>query len=216
MFQYLKKNKYRGEERGFTLVEMIAAMSIFTLVMVTALGALLSVVDANRKAQALKLAINNLNFAVEKMSREIRSGSKYHCGGGGHPENPKDCGGNGKSEFAFESKNGNPAKSCDYIDFKLENSGINKDRIMIGKNTSSCTGNGTRVYTPFTTTLLKIETLSFNVEGSCPLSGASGCSAGNMRQPKVTIIIKGYAGNSQKTRSYFDIQTTIAQRLLDV
>lgn len=83
--------------RGFTLVEMIVSVAIFSVVMIIAVGALLAVVGANKKAQAMKAVTNNLNFAVESMSRGIRTGYGYSCGEDG-------C--NGSNIFTFTDQKG--------------------------------------------------------------------------------------------------------------
>ena len=57
----------------------MVALSIFTLVAVSTAGALLSLLDANAKAQGLKSVMDNLNVAVENMSRTIRFGQGYSC-----------------------------------------------------------------------------------------------------------------------------------------
>jgi prepilin-type N-terminal cleavage/methylation domain-containing protein len=75
----LRTNDRRRERDGFTLVEVIVVMAIFTLVTLAAVGALLSIVAANRETQAMKSVMNNLNFALESMSRNIRTGSNYRC-----------------------------------------------------------------------------------------------------------------------------------------
>ncbi len=62
---------------GFTLIELMVASSIFIIVMVISIGAVLSVVDANRKAQSLNDVMTNLNFAIESMTRDLREGSNY-------------------------------------------------------------------------------------------------------------------------------------------
>ena len=69
--------------KGFTLVEILVAIALFSIVMVVALGAMFSMVDANRKAQAVNLSMTNLNFALEAMSRSLRTGTEYSCGRGG-------------------------------------------------------------------------------------------------------------------------------------
>lgn len=66
-------------KRGFTLIEIMVATTIFSIVMVASMGALLSIVGVNRTSQSLQSVMNNLNFALESMSREIRVGSKYDC-----------------------------------------------------------------------------------------------------------------------------------------
>jgi len=67
--------------RGFTLIEFIVAVAIFVVVVLIAAGALLSIIEANRKTQSSKSVINNLNFALEGMSRSIRVGTDYSGGG---------------------------------------------------------------------------------------------------------------------------------------
>ncbi len=58
----------------------MVAVSIFSIVVMVAIGATLSIVGANKKAQALSSVINNLNFAVESMVRDLRTGYNYSCG----------------------------------------------------------------------------------------------------------------------------------------
>ncbi len=71
--------------RGYTLVELIVAVGLFALVMLLAAGAYLMMIGVNRQAQGIATGINNLAFALETMTRTIRSGSGYSCGGGDCP-----------------------------------------------------------------------------------------------------------------------------------
>jgi prepilin-type N-terminal cleavage/methylation domain-containing protein len=64
-------------QKGFTLIEIIVAVAIFTVVMLIAIGAVLNAVDVNKKAQSLNVIANNLNLAVESMVRDLRTGSGY-------------------------------------------------------------------------------------------------------------------------------------------
>ena len=63
------------KEKGFTLVELMVAVSIFAIVVTIAMGAIFTVVDANKKAQSLKSVMNNLNFALETITRTIKTGT---------------------------------------------------------------------------------------------------------------------------------------------
>lgn len=83
---------------GFSLVELIVSIGIFTVVAVAATAALLSVMDANQRTQALTETNNNLNFVLQSMVREIRNGFNYSCGATG---NPADCVSSPASEFGF-------------------------------------------------------------------------------------------------------------------
>jgi len=84
---------------GFTLIEMIVAVAIFTVVVFIGIGALLSISDANRKSNSLRSVMDNLNFAMENMSRSIRTGDDYSCGGVGNCPS-------GGNEFTFTDQNG--------------------------------------------------------------------------------------------------------------
>lgn len=80
-------------KKGFTLIEVIVSVSIFVVVMMIAVGAVLNAVEANRKAQSMNVVINNVNLAFESMIRDLRTGKGYgNCG--------SDC-------VSFEDKNGN-------------------------------------------------------------------------------------------------------------
>src|SRR3989344_2766515 len=69
-------------KRGFTFIELMVAVSIFIVVMTISMGSIINVFDANRKSRSLKTVLNNLNLAVESMSKEMRFGRNYHCSSG--------------------------------------------------------------------------------------------------------------------------------------
>ena len=83
--------------RGFTLVELIVAVGLFALVMTIASGAYIIMIGASRHAQAIATGVDNLSFALDEMTREIRTGTQYSCGGG-------DC--TGGSQFSFTDPSG--------------------------------------------------------------------------------------------------------------
>jgi type II secretory pathway pseudopilin PulG len=64
---------------GFTLIELIVATSIFIVILVMALGSLLSSSAQSKKSEALRGAMDNVNFAAENMSRNLRVGTDYNC-----------------------------------------------------------------------------------------------------------------------------------------
>lgn len=79
-----KKRKARiasaKKSAGFTLIELMVAMSIFSVVMVMSMTAVFTIISVNRKAQSLSSIIDNLNFAVESMSRTIKTNTEYVIG----------------------------------------------------------------------------------------------------------------------------------------
>ncbi|HNZ55583.1 MAG TPA: type II secretion system protein [Candidatus Paceibacterota bacterium] len=68
------KNHKRQINKGFTLVEMLVSVSIFVIVALIVSGVLVQLSVAYKKAQAMRLLMDNLNFALEKMNLEIREG----------------------------------------------------------------------------------------------------------------------------------------------
>lgn len=66
-------------KKGFTLIEVIISLSIFIIVMTVSAGAVLSIVDGNRKTKAIKSVMDNLSFALETVSRNARVGTNFAC-----------------------------------------------------------------------------------------------------------------------------------------
>jgi prepilin-type N-terminal cleavage/methylation domain-containing protein len=67
------KNKNIKLAAGFTLIETLVAIGLFSVVMSVAFGTLLVMVDANAKSQAIKTAVNNVNFALDLVSNAIET-----------------------------------------------------------------------------------------------------------------------------------------------
>ncbi|MDE1965973.1 MAG: prepilin-type N-terminal cleavage/methylation domain-containing protein [Patescibacteria group bacterium] len=73
--------KLAASQRGFTLLEMIVAVGIFSIVMLLATGAYLTLINLNRQVQGVNTVVTNLSFVLEDMARNIRTGSQYCVGG---------------------------------------------------------------------------------------------------------------------------------------
>ena len=195
-YKHIQKNKTIHDPRstiydykGFTLIEMIIAVALFVVVMVAGIGALLSMVDANRKAQALRTVMDNLNFAVENVTREMRVGFDYHCGSLGDLNVPRDCSVDGDTFIAFKNSDN------ELTIFRLNNSSIEKSE------------DGGATYLGITAPEIAIDDFRFFVLGS---------QNTDTLQPKVLMIVHGTAGVNEKVRTTFNLQTTASQRLLDI
>lgn len=75
------KLKTKNLNRGFTLFEMIVSLGIFSTAMLILFSALLSITSAQKKAVALSSTEDNLRFAIDSISKEIRTATSYNCGG---------------------------------------------------------------------------------------------------------------------------------------
>ncbi len=188
----------RSPQAGFTLVEMIVAVGLFGVVMLVSVTALVALVDANRKAQALQSVINNLNIAVDGMSRAIREGSNYRCNVAVAPPTGADCI-LGDDLLYFESHDGLASNPNDDWVYEFRNG-----RIYKSTNGSSNPSGQVAI----TAAEVTIESVQFYVFGS---------SRSDIVQPKVMMVIKGTAGTTKaNVKTTFHVQTTAVQRVLDI
>lgn len=187
-------NIYSQKQRGFTLLEMFVSISVFIVVMLIAVGSLLSIITASKKAQAQKEVLNNLNFAMEGMTRTIRVGTSYHCGAlgpnGEGLDDPLDCPG-GSSQFSFEHNDGDPNISTDQYIYKLQNGEVQLNK-----------GSG---FESVTAPNVTVEYLNFYVSGSVSAT----------EQPLVLITIGGSVQDTVRTRTEFNLETLVSQRLFE-
>ncbi len=185
--------------KGFTLIELLVSVSIFAVVVIIAVGALLSLVRAADKSHAIVTAINNLDFAMEQMSRTIRVGTAYYCSNGVQPlgNETRDCTwGEDRGTFSFTDKDQHRIVYT-----------INSARNSLERENLSAVPH--RVFS-ITAPEIKIEHLSFNVFGSSLLDA---------KAPRVLIRIQGktaIAGLRDSDQVTFDLQTTVTQRKPDI
>ena len=60
---------------GFTLIETLVAVGLFSIVIMVSVTALMTILAANAKVQNIKTAVNNVSFAVETISSYLMSSS---------------------------------------------------------------------------------------------------------------------------------------------
>lgn len=185
---YMKKKRSSGS-RGFTLIELMVSLSVFIIIMTVSLGSILSVLSSNEKSQTKKTSMDNLNFALESISRTIRFGTNFACGTtASNPPAANDCVAGGAS-FSVRDSNGA------LVVYSLSNGQIMK-----------AVNNGTA--NPVTSGEVSITRLTFYVFNSSlwPEVG----------QPRVVISLSGTVGVKTATKSVFNLQTTVSQRKLDI
>jgi len=79
-----QNSKSEARNRGYTLIELIVAVGLFAIIMTIASGAYIVMIDLTRHSQNKAVGIDNLSFALETMTRTIRTGTNYSCNGGGN------------------------------------------------------------------------------------------------------------------------------------
>lgn len=53
---------------------MLVSIALFAIVLVITLGSIMTIVDVNRKSQSLTIVMNDLNFALENITRSVKTG----------------------------------------------------------------------------------------------------------------------------------------------
>lgn len=153
------------KKNGFTLVEMTVSLGLFTIIMFIATSAFLSIVNTDRKARSVRIAADNLNIALEDMSRRIKTGSSYYCGAGGEALlSVNNCASGVNTILFFTNQDGTRTK------YELSGTSILRD--------------GTSI----TSTEITITGLKFIVSGSA-------VGSADNQQPMVVIVIDGSLGS---------------------
>ena len=208
----IKSNVTSNESKtlvgGFTLIEVMISIGLFTVIMIIGITAILNVNNTYRKSRTMRSAIDNLSFIMEDMARNIRLGSSYRCINnitsdidGTVIEDSLDSSGGGNClGIAFEPfwdpVLGDPNDQVVYF-LDIENQSIFKS--LDGGATDFLPMNSVDIQIDEATSGFTVFGAQSNIDGE---------------QPSVLIILNGTV-NVGVSSSSFNLQTTVSQRLLD-
>jgi len=205
----LQQQKY-ADNKGFTLVEMLVSLALLTIVVTMSVGTLLVLIDANSKQQGVQSVVTNMSFALDSMTRDIRTGYFYECKAissqltetSGYAIG--DCS-TGASNFAFSESGSSLTDGMDSnrIAYRLNGTAIER---RLGNPATDGID-----WRPITAPEVTVNTLDFVVNDSNSYS-----DNGNQRAPTVTIFISGTAGDIAGLDTSFNLQTTVTQQILDI
>ncbi|HCC06515.1 TPA: hypothetical protein DEP94_04165 [Candidatus Nomurabacteria bacterium] len=206
----LFKLKFKYRAKGFTLVELMVVIALFTTIMTVAIGALFSAQAVNVKLQQTQVVIDGINLAVEEMVRDIRYGSTFYCTDSSFALNPpaimpdrQDClYSTGNNALVFKPSNGltSTNSSNDRIAYYVSNGALFKKSFPAGDTTVPAI--------QVTASDIKIQSLLFFVKGT-------GTIPVDYIQPVITISISGVTTKSQTNQVNFAVQTTTSTRKID-
>lgn len=192
-----KKERKIRSQGGFTLVELMVSLTIFSIVMTVSAGTLLIMIDINAKAQAVYSSTTNLTFALDNMTREIRTGYHYYCETTIRSDlqtGTNDCSGGGGQYITFTKE-----KNGDRVGYRLNGSAIEQ---RVGGD-----------WVPLTSDDVEVTNFDLVVNGTNPAIGSG--STDNI-QPTVDFTISGFVSNGLDTKTEFSIQSHVVQRRLDL
>lgn len=187
------ESKRIKNKSGFTLLEMMLSIGIFSVLVVAAIGITLGISDAQIKAQNIQSILDNIRFSLELITKEMRTGYGYSL--------TTKCAASG-SEISFITSGGE-----ERVYFLDPSTGlIQRARTPI--TSGDCT-DPSKVK-PFTSEQVVVERLNFSqLQGQ-----AVGPTDG---QPRTTITLT-VTSRSPKLhlQSSMNLQTTVVQRLRDL
>ncbi len=198
---FCTKNYYLGDgpqdrsERGFTLIEILVGIAVFTLITSVIVSAFLSTIRVQRKSIQVQNVIDNSRFVLEKMSRAVRQSTVENLNGLatelnlchpvlGYPSSSPLC--------------GCSVGNC--LDYRF-NAGTDR----IEERTSLIDD-----FVSITASNVFVENLNFLVSGS---------GTGDETQPRVTILMtvrQALTATKPEEETEVHLQTTITPRRLDI
>lgn len=69
------------QKTGFTLIEIMVAVSIFVIVAFIVTSTLMAILDAGRRANKIRLIVDNMNFALDSMTYKLKFGDPPNLSG---------------------------------------------------------------------------------------------------------------------------------------
>lgn len=182
----------QGMRKGFTILEMVIAFAIFSVVLLSVVSVFISSMRANRQASEAQSMMDNIRFALEFMEREMRTGI----------------------EFADENGDGGVLKFTNdrmrTVCYRSSGGVIERFEFATHAPAAPCPVSGFRSLTTFS--LVRVSGLVFRLTGQNPI---------DTEQPRITTTLKGAAGVDplllgRDTRLTFQVESTVSQRTLDI
>lgn len=186
--------------KGYTIIETMIAISLFLVVTMAGMAALLNANLVHQKSESMREVMDNMSFIMEDMSRNLRTGYNYHCGNTAGISTPQSCAG-GAGIIAFEHQDGDPEDPNDQWVYKLEGPDI--DHINIYKSTNR----------GIEWVQMNPEEVTLNIASFFKVTGAEPPPA-NTQQPFVTIKLEGNI-TFKDVVTPFVLQTSVSQRIID-
>ncbi len=217
------KNK-KNEQRGFTIIETMISVSLFMIIITVGMTALLNANLLHQKSQDMRSEMDNLSFIMEDLSRNLRTGTTYHCvvdlsEDMSTPQstttdadgNVQVCGG-----IAFESSYGSKDSLGNYDNpndqwvYYITDTGA-LCKATQGPYNVGCETSGTN-YLRLTPPEVYINPRSgFTIIGAEP----HGSPGDKLDQPFVIVRLAGTI-NKNNVLTPFSLETSVSQRLVDL
>jgi len=190
---------------GYTIIETMIAVSLFIIIVMAGMGALLNANLLHQKSQSMRSIMDNLSFVMEDMSRNLRTGTNYQCFDASHtilsPATlgaPLSCQ-NGWA-IAFETAGGNTSIYTDQWVYYISNDGKIFKSVDGAQNFVQLTPD---------------EVIINSISSGFSVLGAESPSLGDRQQPFVIVRLVGNI-TFKNVVTPFSLQTSVSERVIDI
>lgn len=186
-----------ASQRGYLLIELMVAITIFSIVVVIAVGSFVNALRTQRQVAALSGAESNLDVALEQMAREIRTGSLFCVMADGITFDPA-CG----CSVHYDAQN-NIVETCSAITF-TDADGNNVEYSLDTSSTLEKSVNGTAQ--EVTGSNVKVQYFNSILFGNTP---------GDHWNPRITITLGIHPNDASLSGNVLNLETTVSARQID-
>lgn len=209
----------KENQSAFTIIELIVVIAVFLLVVGSAIGIFISIIQSQKRILSEQELINQISYTEEYMSKALRMAKSQ------------------ENENCLLDSQGVPLSGFIYLLTRYDiNSGLYKGIKFINQSDTDLSGNPTCQEffwdadgllkeeknngspVALMSSNLKINSIKFAINGSdgsgryCPAPSQCGASDKDAVQPRVTIFFNiNIPGQAART-----IQTTVSQRNLNI
>lgn len=206
------------QTRGFTLIEMLVSLSLFAVVVTMSVSMLLVLIESNGRAQSMQLVMTNLSFALDSITREIRTGTDWYCGSSASEPPIQNEGVNndcvlGTPNYISITESGDSLTEgygTRRVTYWFDSGYYNGEGGAILRKLGGPTGTAGD-WVPLTGKDIDIEDFQIRVSGTDRWES----TGGDTEQPRMTLYIRGRAGLGGRQEKEFSLQTSITQRTID-
>jgi prepilin-type N-terminal cleavage/methylation domain-containing protein len=183
-------------QSGYLLIELLVAMTVFSIIVIIAVGSFVNVLRTQRQVAALSAAESNLGIVMEEMAREMRTGYLFCTNTNGTLDSTCGC-------SPFESESGSEEVCSD-----LKFTNAEGDNVEYFLNTSGTLEKSVNVAAPqeITGNNVKVKYFNFILFGNTP---------GDHWNPRVTITVGIHPNDAALSGNVLNLETTVSARQID-
>lgn len=183
-----------ASQKGYLLIELLVALTLFSVIVLIAVGSFVNALKTQRQIAAIAAAENNLDTVLEQMAREIRTGNSFSSGTG---------------TFSFINAEGDTVKYFLAPDNAPDNANVLEKTVVPSGETIGTT-------LPITGTNINVSYFNAILFGRVSSAlFSSGGDSGDHWNPRITITLGIQPKEASLSGTVLNLQTTVSARHIE-